>query len=220
MRNQAMKEKHTHTAILRVASACIATIGIVAAVHAVDTAAQQDCRLIEDDASRLACYDRPALPPKPEEIPQPVEADEEPPQAQRAPPQEVPEAAPPTVVPVEEKVPALAAPAAAETPATVPAATSPAAAGPVPLDDEVGKEALGRDKEDEVVIRGTVVRCTQDVRKKYLFYFDNGQIWKQKDNTKIRWKECAFDVTITRDFFGYRMTPVGETRRVRIARVK
>jgi len=39
-------------------------------------------------------------------------------------------------------------------------------------------------------------------------------------DTKIRWKECAFDVTITKDFFGYKMIRVGETRKVRVGRVK
>ena len=115
-------------------------------------------------------------------------------------------------------------PQPAEVPQPVEPAASPVkevpAAEPASLDDEIGKESLGRSNKDEVVVQGTVVRCAKDATKKYLFYFDNGQVWKQKDNTNIRWKECAFDVTITKDFFGYRMTPAGETRRVRISRVK
>jgi hypothetical protein len=193
----------------------MATVGVVATLFAADTMAQQDCRSIEDNAARLACYDSLALPPKPVEAPppaKPVEASppatpiEAPVPMEAAEPEKMPQVAPPAAVPAEEKVPAMAAPAATET--------------PVPLDDEIGKEALGRDEEKELVVHGTVVRCVEDATSKYLFYFDNGQIWKQKDNTKIRWKECAFDVTITKDFFGYKMIRVGETRKVRVGRVK
>jgi hypothetical protein len=193
----------------------MATAGVVAALLAASASAQQDCRSIEDDASRLACYDSLALPPKPVEAPPSAKPAVAPPSAKpvEAPAQmktAEPEKPPPAAVPVEDKVPAMTVPAATETPVTEPA----------PLDDEVGKEALGRDEDKELVVRGTVVRCVEDATSKYLFYFDNGQIWKQKDNTKIRWQECAFDVTITKDVFGYKMVPDGETRKVRIGRVK
>jgi pyruvate/2-oxoglutarate dehydrogenase complex dihydrolipoamide acyltransferase (E2) component len=206
-----MKKEHTHSTLLR--AACMATIGVIAAANA---AAQQDCRSIEDDALRLACYDGQAMPPTPAEVPQPVETVEAPPKVEMTEPQ----AAPAAATPAAEKAPAAAAPAATEAPAPKPIAKEVPAAAPAPLDDEIGKESLGRDEKDELIVHGTVVRCAKDATKKYLFYFDNGQVWKQKDNTNIRWKECAFDVTITKDFFGYRMTPVGETRRVRIARLK
>lgn len=214
-----MKKELTFLGAARLVAACMATVGIVATLFAADAMAQQDCRSIEDDASRLACYDSQASPPKPVEAPRsamPVETSpparevEAPVQMEAAEPEKVPQAAPRAVVPAEEKVPAVAAPAATETPVTEPAA----------LDSEVGKEALGRDEEKEFIVQGTVVRCAVDATSKYLFFFDNGQVWKQKDNTKIRWKECAFDVTITKDFFGYKMIPVGETRKVRIGRVK
>mgnify|MGYP001822653797 CR=1 FL=1 len=184
----------------------MATVGVVATLLATDAKAEQDCPSIEDDSARLACYDGLALPPKPVEPPPPAKPVEAPAPTKTAEPEKVPQAAPPAAVPAEEKAPAIAAPAAAEAPA--------------PLGDEIGKESLGREEKDELIVHGTVVRCAKDATKKYLFYFDNGQVWKQKDNTNIRWKECAFDVTITKDLFGYRMTPVGETRRVRIARLK
>lgn len=202
-----MKKEHTHLGPLQLVTMSVAAAGIAATLFAAAASANQDCRSIEDDTARLACYDGLALPPKPVEAPPPAEA---PVPMEAAKPEKMPQAEPPAVVPAEEKMPAMAAPAATKAPATEPA----------PLDDEIGKEALGRDDEEELVVHGTVVRCVEDATSKYLFYFDNGQIWKQKDNTKIRWKECAFDVTITKDFFGYRMVPVGETRKVRIGRVK
>lgn len=210
-----MKNDQTPMGLLRVEAVCMAMLGIVATVFAADANAQQDCRVIEDDAQRLACYDSQALPPKaaeaplpadPANTPQPAEPVAAPPQIETAEPEVVPQAAQPEEAPVEQTVPAAAAPAATEAPAR--------------LDDEVGKESLGRDKQDEVFVHGTVVKCIEDATGKYLFYFDNGQIWKQKDNTIIRWKECAFDVTISKDFFGYKMIPAGETRKVRIGRVR
>ena len=137
-------------------------------------------------------------------VPSPLSV-EVPPQAEAVEPQKVPQVAPPPVTPVEE-VPAVV--------------TEAPPAEPAPLDDGIGKEKLSREKENQVVVHGTVVKCVEDATSKYLFYFDNGQIWKQKDNTIIRWKECAFDVTITKDFFGYKMIRAGETRKVRIGRVR
>ena len=214
-RNHSMKMENTRSGLWRFTAACAAAIIAVASAHAAEEAVQQDCRVIEDDAQRLACYDSQALPPKaaeaplpadPANTPQPAESVAAPPQVETAEPEVVPQAAQPEEAPVEQTVPAAAAPAATEAPAR--------------LDDEVGKESLGRDKQDEVFVHGTVVKCIEDATGKYLFYFDNGQIWKQKDNTIIRWKECAFDVTISKDFFGYKMIPAGETRKVRIGRVR
>jgi hypothetical protein len=232
-----MKIENTRSGLWRITAACAATIIAVASAHAAEVAVQQDCRSIEDDALRRACYDSEDAPPRPAEVPQPIEPVASPPPAEvveaqaaprvAAPAQEkVPAAvAPaatqaPAAAPTVKEAPAAAAPAATEAPATKPIAKEVPAVTPAPLDDEIGKESLGRENKDELMVQGTVVRCTKDATKKYLFYFDNGQVWKQKDNTNFRWKDCAFDVTITKDFFGYRMTPVGETRRVRIARLK
>ena len=93
----------------------------------------------------------------------------------------------------------------------------------VPLNDEVGQETLDR-RDDidsrEPEIRGRVVRCETDVYGKYYFYFDNGQVWKQKDGRRLAFAECDFEVTISKDFFGYRMQALGEQRKIRISRVQ
>lgn len=92
----------------------------------------------------------------------------------------------------------------------------------VELNDDVGSEALGRrdDEQRKEVITGTVVECRQDARNDTYFYFDNGQVWKQKTDSRIKFGDCNFDVTITRDFFGYKMQLVGEGRRIRISRIR
>lgn len=203
-----MKIAIRHVGLVRAMAAGFCTVVVASVALAADTVATEDCRSIEDDALRLACYDgvtSPAAKPPA----QPSSA------AVPAKPLEVaPAAAPP--------VPATPAPAAA-VPAAVaaPAAKELPAAETVPLDDEVGREKLSRDDEAaDPGVRGRVVSCREDATGKHLFYFDNGQIWKQKDNSRIRWQECEFDVTISKDFFGYKMVRDGEKSKVRIARIK
>lgn len=89
--------------------------------------------------------------------------------------------------------------------------------------DDLGSETLpmsARKEVEKLEVRAKVSRCKKDYRKKYLFYFDNDQIWKQTSDKKLYFKDCNFDVTITQDFFGYKMQADGEKRRIRITRVK
>lgn len=184
----------------------------------VDAAAILKCQALRDDAARLACYD--SLNSVPAPAAEPTAADRSP---GKAPPAQSPPASPGTA-----ELPAASGseepPAAdpAQSSSAVPAiAEQPTAAEPAPLDDEIGQETLrGSARKDKPIVRGRVVSCKEDATGKYLFYFDNGQIWRQKDNTNVRWRECAFDVTISKDVFGYRMVPDNEKKRVRIARVK
>lgn len=175
------------------------------------------CKSMQDDAERLACYDS-LNSPSSTEPPAPVEQ-----AAPVAPPAPVEQAAP--VVP---PAPVDAEPAAASVTATPkPAAAAvPAAAEqssertPETLSDKVGRETLGPKKGEEVLVRGQIVRCREDLSGKYVFYFANGQVWRQRDNSRIRWDECNFEVTISKDFFGYKMIRDGEKKKVRIAREK
>lgn len=89
--------------------------------------------------------------------------------------------------------------------------------------DDLGSETLprgSRDEAEELEVRATVSRCEKDYRNKYRFYFDNGQVWKQTSDTRLNFRECNFDVTITKDFFGYKMKVDGDKRKIRISRVK
>lgn len=179
-----------------IAAAIAAGIAVISLCRVAAAADAVDCRSIEDNAERLACYDRMSSPPTPTPTPPPPVA----PAAQAPAPQQVQSPAP---QPVAEPV------------------ASPAAGAPVVLDDSIGKESVDDGKEKErTLISGHVSSCREDRSGKYRFYFDNGQIWLQKDNKRVPWRECDFDVTLEKDFFGYKMLPDGEDRTIRISRIK
>lgn len=88
--------------------------------------------------------------------------------------------------------------------------------------DDLGRETMPRSaaEAEKLEVRATVVRCEKDARKKYLFYFENGQVWRQASDKRVYFKDCNFDVTISKDFFGYKMQKDGDKGRIRISRVK
>jgi len=106
-----------------------------------------------------------------------------------------------------------------------PASSAPVAAESeeyAPLTADVGAERL--DKKDRVdkdkPVRGHITSCRRGNFDDYFFYFDNGQVWKQKSDGRLYYEVCDFSVTISRDFFGYKMQIDGEKGRVRITRVR
>lgn len=86
--------------------------------------------------------------------------------------------------------------------------------------DDLGSESIGRERGEAPTLRATVTRCRKDGNDKYHFYFENGQVWKQTDRKRLKYKVCEFDITITKYFFGHKMQPDGGKSRIRITRVK
>ena len=90
--------------------------------------------------------------------------------------------------------------------------------------DGIGSEQVPKKAEQEKEAKGPVLarvnRCTKDARKKYHFYLDDGQVWKQVSDKKLSFKECDFDVVISKDFFGYKMQVDGEKSRFRVNRIR
>lgn len=154
----------------------------------------QQCRALEDQAVRLACYDEVAS-RKPDAEP-----------------------ATPTVVETD-----TAAEQSSEETDSVTAVAVEVAPTQTVEDERLatlGQEQVGVKKSEELELQARVVRCEKDGFRRYFFYFENGQVWKQKSDRRLSYKECDFNITITKDVFGYKMLPEGETRRIRIARVK
>jgi len=173
----------------------IALVGLVSASSvslAVESEfiAMQKCKALQDHEERLACYDGISSQAEPEVAT--VEA-----------PQSAPKA-PPSVAPVMEE----------------PGAKEESGDAAPTLDDEIGRESLGPKDGEQLMVRGQVVSCRENLSSKYVFTFANGQVWQQKDNKRVPWKECDFEVIIKKDFFGYIMQRPGEKKQIRIARVK
>ena len=177
------------------------------------------CARIENSAERMACYDTLGKQVVAEETATQTNTATK---AQEAP--ETTEAAASVAttsnnVSPDKQVSADAAAGAATEDggtAAVVATASPA------LSSEIGgKQFENKDGEDIEPDRGRVVSCQLDVNDKYYFSFDNGQVWRQTDSKRYRLKdECQFVVTITKDFFGYKMQIDGEKAKIRIKRVR
>lgn len=91
--------------------------------------------------------------------------------------------------------------------------------------DTLGAEQLAgrKDKRDEAASQHVFVRairCEKGPRDKYYFYLEGGQVWKQVSDKRLSYKDCDFNVTISKDFFGYKMQVEGEKAKTRISRIR
>lgn len=94
-------------------------------------------------------------------------------------------------------------------------------APPEQMSEDIGGDVFEKQSEDYVESsRGLILSCRQAADKKWLFTFENGQVWKQSDGRRYRYKECNYYVTITKDTFGYKMQVDGEKAKVRIRRIR
>ena len=49
---------------------------------------------------------------------------------------------------------------------------------------------------------------------------ENGQVWKQSNYRQLAFKNCDFDIEISKGTFGYQMYIPSKDRSVRVARVR
>jgi hypothetical protein len=91
------------------------------------------------------------------------------------------------------------------------------------LPDDLGGSGFKKvteEKKDEVwLASGHVHRCRKTRDDLWYFYFDGGQEWRQNSQGRYRFENCDFDVTISKDFFGFKMVTAGG-RKIRVRRVK
>ena len=191
--------------MLRTGNAVI-ILGAIAMMAATEAEAQDSggmarCAGIENAEARLACYDEAAGRGASTKSDSDAAEIALLPAATRSEPQPLTEA------PRNEPQPATVAPSS----------------DPQPLTGEVGEEQLSgksRPEREPDSFRGKVVECKQDASKKWYFYFDNGQVWKQRANARLSNRDCDFEVTITKDSFGYKMQIVGEGKKIRVGRIR
>ena len=90
------------------------------------------------------------------------------------------------------------------------------------MPEDLGKadeEKAEKKKEQEAALgAGHVNSCRLGNDGRWVFHFDGGQVWRQSSNAQYRFEECDFDVTITKDFFGYKMKMEGRGS-IRVRRV-
>ncbi len=180
----------------------LAALTVFAALAAVPAQSQdlgkalETCASIAEDDARLTCFDAlAALLVDGQDTNQAV----------------APTAAP-AIVAAEPAVEAVA-------PAVV-AATS--AAGPVPLTDEVGKERIEPPQaEDREKYASRVESCQESVQSGQTYFtLENGQVWKQSNYQRLSFRNCEFDIEISKGMFGYSMYIPSKDRNIRVTRVK
>jgi len=93
------------------------------------------------------------------------------------------------------------------------------AEAPPSLPDNLGGPAFEKES-GTPQNKGRVTSCQKGADKRWYFFFDNEQVWKESNTGRYRFKDCNFLATISRDGFGYRMQQEGETRRIRVTRVR
>lgn len=84
------------------------------------------------------------------------------------------------------------------------------------LPDSLGGADFSKGNEPKSYI-GKVTSCKASNDRRWFYFFENGQVWKQVDRRRIRHKTCEFEATIKKDGLGYVMY-YGEGRKVRIKR--
>lgn len=163
----------------------------VAAQNAIGTALNK-CAAIGDDGDRLACYDALAA----------------------------------VLVPNDANVAAETAAATSAEYGAASAATATSSAstagGAVPLNDDVGKERVSpQSEQDQPRYASHVNKCEESRSSGQTFFFmDNGQVWKQSKYRRLNFRDCDFDVEITKGTFGYEMHIPSKDRDIRITRVR
>ena len=66
-----------------------------------------------------------------------------------------------------------------------------------------------------------VTKCTQRGHDKmYIFYLEDGQVWRQISEKRLNFKDCNFDVSIHKDFFGYKMQLEDSNKKFRVKRIR
>lgn len=87
--------------------------------------------------------------------------------------------------------------------------------------DKSNVPTLGNDQDPESVeFRGMLTSCQQGHFGDWYFVLDNGEVWKEVKRRKRRFEDCNFEVTITKDFFGFNLQIEALGKTIRVKRYK
>ena len=104
-----------------------------------------------------------------------------------------------------------------------PARESPGSSAPeqsAPPSDAVSDEQPSSSDPAEGTVRATLTDCRKGPTGKWHFFLDNGQVWEQRDNDRFSTRDCRGEVTITKDFFGYKIKFSHTENKIRAARAQ
>lgn len=192
-----MSHSNGHRRTYSFAMALLLLSGIVCAAdlqHDIDA-----CAAIADDGRRLACFDKLASAGNSHSVPTAAETS------------------------AEELV---AAEPAVEGPGDAPAATIAATAASSAADTEeqsppILPSHLSGDDGENPVFNVRLTRCAQtSASGRQIYYFDNGEIWQQSNDSRKKVRNCDTAVTVELDVFGYKMRVPSENRSIRISPVR
>jgi hypothetical protein len=96
-------------------------------------------------------------------------------------------------------------------------------AAPLILSDDIAKGEIKSTKVEQPEYAAVVTRCEEAKQERRLYFFmENGQVWKQSNTgrPRLKDKDCQFEVTITKDSFGWIMNIPSEGRKVRVKRIR
>lgn len=101
------------------------------------------------------------------------------------------------------------------------AVTTAPATNAQPLPDDLSVPPLGDGQESkDIKFSGMITSCEKGHFGDWYFILDNGQVWEEVKSRNRRFKECNFNVTITKDFFGYIMRIDALDKTIRVRRYK
>jgi len=199
-----MKFRPAKQLLLLTFSLAGACIGIAHATDPIEML--KVCAKMTDRDARFACYDDLGQRVLNEES-----ADEQPPQEPAVAEAGVVTAATGSRVATEAT--------GAATESTVATEATGAATDVQSLPDHLGGTVFEKESaQGKFDYRGLVTSCKKGSDGRWYFFFESGQVWKQSNKSRRRFKECYYSVTITRDGFGYKMQIDGESSKIRIAR--
>jgi hypothetical protein len=90
---------------------------------------------------------------------------------------------------------------------------------PPPLGDDVGRARTDDEPAEEY--GGRVTSCEMsEATGRWIFTFDNGQVWRQSNTGRLPFRDCDFVVTLRRDVFGYKLEIPSANRSVRVTRIQ
>ncbi|MFT6271006.1 MAG: hypothetical protein ACJAVV_003845 [Alphaproteobacteria bacterium] len=90
--------------------------------------------------------------------------------------------------------------------------------------DDLSLEPLKARSEQKTKPDSEIVKVTKCIRsggnKKYTFYLEGGQVWKQVSDKRLDFNDCNFSASIRKDFFGFKMQLEGSKKRFRVSRIR